>query len=193
MRPLATFLLAALLGGCATTNVALLSGEPGVPVGAVAVLDPKTEADRAVLDQANTQATVGSGAVRARPVDPARYAALTGSLPAPPMQMTLYFLEGTTQLAPGQEDVLQQLFIEVGNRPGAEVQITGHTDTVGSDADNDRLSRQRAAEIRAALVQGGQLDGAITRATGRGEREPLVATPDNVGEPRNRRVEITVR
>jgi outer membrane protein OmpA-like peptidoglycan-associated protein len=72
------------------------------------------------------------------------------------------------------------------------VQITGHTDTVGSTADNDVLSLKRAGEIREALaVQG--LNLTITRAVGRGERELLVPTPDNTAEPRNRRVEIIVR
>jgi OmpA-OmpF porin, OOP family len=80
----------------------------------------------------------------------------------------------------------------LAKRPGAEVQITGHTDTVGSGSDNDALSLKRAQEIREALaVQG--LNLTITRAVGRGERELLAPTPDNTAEPRNRRVEIIVR
>jgi len=84
------------------------------------------------------------------------------------------------------------VFAEIARRPGAEVQITGHTDTVGQTADNDRLSLERAREIRDALVGQG-LNPAITRAVGRGERELLIPTPDNTPEPRNRRVEVIVR
>jgi outer membrane protein OmpA-like peptidoglycan-associated protein len=88
--------------------------------------------------------------------------------------------------------VLKQVFAELAKRSGAEVQITGHTDTVGSEGDNDTLSLKRAREIRETLIAEG-LSPTISRAVGRGERELLVATPDNTAEPRNRRVEITVR
>jgi outer membrane protein OmpA-like peptidoglycan-associated protein len=72
------------------------------------------------------------------------------------------------------------------------VQVTGHTDTVGSETDNDKLSLKRAEDILTALVAQG-LNPAISRAVGRGERELIVQTPDNTAEPRNRRVEIIVR
>jgi outer membrane protein OmpA-like peptidoglycan-associated protein len=105
----------------------------------------------------------------------------------------VYFLEGSTNLAPGSEPVLNQMFKEIALRPGAEVEIIGHTDTVGSDDDNDALSLKRAQEVRDAVASMGHLDVSITRFSGRGEREPLVATPDDTAEPRNRRVEIVVR
>ena len=183
---------ALLVAGCATTTVALLPGEAGAPVGAVAVLDAKSEAERGVLDQANTGATAGGRTVHARPVDPSRYAALTEALPPPPTHYTLYFQEGTTELAPGSDGEFNRMLAEVAQRPGAEVQVTGHTDTLGSSEDNDELSRRRAREIRDALIGRG-LDPATTRAAGRGERELLVPTEDGVREDRNRRVEVIVR
>ena len=81
---------------------------------------------------------------------------------------------------------------EIARRPGAEVQVTGHTDTVGSDADNDVLSQKRAEEILNVLVAKG-FDRSIMSAVGRGERELKEATADNVGNPVNRRVEVIVR
>ncbi len=187
--------LAALAAACASgpaTNVTLLAGEPGQATGSVAVLDPTSEAERGVLDAANTQAAAGGKKVKAAPVDPARYADITAALPRGPAFFVLYFTEGTTNLDPNSLGEFRRMREEVAQRPGAEVQVTGHTDTVGSSADNDRLSIERARQIRSVLVSQG-LDPAITRATGRGERELLVPTADNVEEPKNRRVEVTVR
>ena len=192
MRAFALAVLLPLLAACATGgSVTLLPGEPGVNTGAVAVFNPKTGVETGALIAANTQARL-DGRFAAKPADPKRYAALTDALPPPVARYTLYFIEGTTTLTPASEPELKKVFAELMKRPGAEVQITGHTDTVGSGSDNDALSLNRAREIREALaVQG--LNLAITRAVGRGERELLVPTPDNTAEPRNRRVEIIVR
>ena len=72
------------------------------------------------------------------------------------------------------------------------MQVTGHTDRVGTVQDNDRLSAERAETIRDVLIQHG-LHANFVRAVGRGEREPLIPTPDEQDEPRNRRVEVIVR
>jgi outer membrane protein OmpA-like peptidoglycan-associated protein len=72
------------------------------------------------------------------------------------------------------------------------VQVTGHTDREGSDDDNDRLSQRRAEDILAVLATEG-IPAELMIAVGRGEREPLIQTADGVQEPRNRRVEVTVR
>ncbi|MBG06465.1 MAG: hypothetical protein CMM59_20580 [Rhodospirillaceae bacterium] len=72
------------------------------------------------------------------------------------------------------------------------MQVTGHTDTLGSTKSNDRLSRKRAEEIRCVLIDQG-LDPALVRAAGRGERELLVKTPDRTRNAKNRRVVVTVR
>ena len=70
--------------------------------------------------------------------------------------------------------------------------MIGHTDTVGSLAFNDKLSLARAERLRETLVKLGIAPERI-QATGRGKRELLVPTEDNTPEPRNRRVEISVR
>ncbi|HQX60985.1 MAG TPA: OmpA family protein, partial [Burkholderiaceae bacterium] len=73
-----------------------------------------------------------------------------------------------------------------------EVTVIGHTDRVGSVADNDQLSVQRAETVRDKLVQAGIAASMITIA-GRGEREPAVPTADGVASAENRRVEINIR
>jgi outer membrane protein OmpA-like peptidoglycan-associated protein len=87
---------------------------------------------------------------------------------------------------------LDRISREVARRPAAEVIAIGHTDRVGNAQQNDALSLQRAERARELLVRMGIPPARIT-TVGRGEREPLVPTDDEVAEPRNRRVEITVR
>ena len=70
--------------------------------------------------------------------------------------------------------------------------VIGHTDTVGSLAYNDKLSLARAERLRDMLVELG-IPAERIHVAGRGKRELLVPTEDNVSEPRNRRVEINVR
>ena len=186
--------LAVLLSGCASHGaVTLLPGDGGAPVGSVALFDGKTGVEKGVLDKENTQAALGASKVKAKAIKADQYAALASVMPPPAHHFTVYFLEGSTTLAPGSEPVLNQMFKEITLRSGAEVEIIGHTDTVGSDADNDALSVKRAQEIRDALVAMGRIDLSIADFAGRGEREPLVPTADNVEEARNRRVEIVVR
>ncbi|MGZ5598925.1 MAG: OmpA family protein, partial [Usitatibacter sp.] len=66
------------------------------------------------------------------------------------------------------------------------------TDTVGSLGFNDRLSLARAERMRELMIGLG-IPAERIQAAGRGKRETLVPTDDNVSEPRNRRVEISVR
>jgi outer membrane protein OmpA-like peptidoglycan-associated protein len=104
----------------------------------------------------------------------------------------LYFDSNSTAVAAGSRPDLAALFAEVAQRPAVEVQVTGHTDRIGTASDNDRLSLVRAEAVRAMLMQRG-IKASFVRAVGRGEREPLVPTADEQPEPRNRRVEVIVR
>lgn len=190
-------LLALLLGlsACAQDRVVLLPNPDGTSSGAVAVLDAESGVEKAVISDANTQATLGgsinTAALGADEVA-SRYGALLGELPPPPSLYTLYFLEGTTEVTDESRVDLANLLAEVNQRAGVEVQVTGHTDTVGKGPDNDALSIRRAEEVAAMLVRAG-LAKALIITAGRGEREPVVDTGDNVDEPRNRRVVVTVR
>ena len=114
------------------------------------------------------------------------------TLPAPNTVMTLNFIQGTTEVTAASRPVLDLIRQEVANRPGAAIEVVGHTDTVGSEADNDRLSEQRAAQVVKVLVGEGFSEDLLF-ATGRGERELKVQTGDNVANEANRRVEVVVR
>lgn len=182
-------LTAGLLTGCATANLSLLP-DAGGATGAVAVLDAETEAEIGALTEANTQTSLGGRAMSVRPVEAGRFADLMAWMPPPPRVYVMYFKSGTTELDDGSQPMLAALRSAVSE--GADVQITGHTDTVGASNLNDSLSLDRATEIRAALVKQG-LPVANAKVTGRGERELLVPTADGVDEAANRRVEVILR
>jgi outer membrane protein OmpA-like peptidoglycan-associated protein len=150
-----------------------------------------------VLDQPYAAARVGSdGRLEATTLTPdearAAFGAALAALPPRAVSFTLYFREGTDEFAPESAGQVGEVLAEIARRPAPEVVVTGHTDRVGSVAFNDALSLQRAERVRQALVQQGVAADRI-QVVGRGEREPLVPTADEVAEPRNRRVEIRVR
>ena len=181
------------LGGCAHSSLVLLPDEDGGH-GAVAVLSP--DGGETVVSEANSRTTLGGAKPTVRPLGAKglspREAALLNGLPPPPKSFMLYFLEGTTEMTATSAPRLDEIRTEIAGRPGAEVQVTGHTDTVGSEADNDALSQKRAEEIMSLLASKG-FDRSIMSAVGRGERELQVETADNVNSPVNRRVEVIVR
>jgi outer membrane protein OmpA-like peptidoglycan-associated protein len=190
-----TVCLVVALAGCAHSSMVLLPDEDGGH-GEVAILESGGKAGETVVSEANSRATLGASqpsikALGARGLKP-QEAMLVGALPPPAKSFTMYFVEGTTEMIPESLPVLDELRAEIAKRPGAEVQVTGHTDTVGSDADNDALSQKRAEEILNLLASKG-FDRSIMNAVGRGERELKVPTGDNVSSPVNRRVEVIVR
>ena len=69
--------------------------------------------------------------------------------------------------------------------------MEGHTDNIGSDEFNQRLSEQRAAAVRDYLVAEGIQSESIT-ARGFGEGRPVVGNETDAGRQQNRRVEIVV-
>jgi len=101
-------------------------------------------------------------------------------------------VEGTDELNPKAARAIDRVVAEVAARPSPEIAVVGHTDFVGSDQYNDTLSLQRAHRVRDLLVQRG-IPANVIQSAGRGKREPMVQAPDDVAEPRNRRVEIIVR
>jgi outer membrane protein OmpA-like peptidoglycan-associated protein len=193
-RALAAASVASLaLAACATDRVTLLPNEDGHPDGAVAVIDEK-QGREVVVDRPLTRASLGPGAGAPRPVrklDPST-TALLGSLPPGAVGFILTFLPGTTTMTPDSRPTLDAIRQEIARRPGVEVQVTGHTDTMGSDAMNDRLSQERAESVVRFLIGEG-FSPDILSAVGRGEREPLVPTGDEVSNEANRRVEVIVR
>ncbi|MEI8397004.1 MAG: OmpA family protein [Rhodospirillaceae bacterium] len=79
-----------------------------------------------------------------------------------------------------------------GNVHPVTILVTGHTDSSGSDAYNQRLSERRAASVKAELIRRG-IAGDMIQTIGKGEAELLVPTADGVREHSNRRAQIVLR
>jgi outer membrane protein OmpA-like peptidoglycan-associated protein len=183
--------LGALLSACAGPSLLMLPTEDGHP-GAVAVLDAKggeTLVDRPLTE---TRLTRGKPSTRAVTSIGKERSRLISGLPPRAVGFILYFDQGMATITPESRGVLDQIKAEIARRSGADVQVTGHTDTVDSVEVNDRLSERRAQEIVQLLIADG-FPPDILSAVGRGERELLVETPDNTPNAGNRRVEVIVR
>ena len=186
--------VAVLAGACASRQggVVLLPERDGRATAVVVA-----QGDRQlVLDKPYAGAELTTAGPAARAWTPQEVASTFGGAlaaqPSPPAQFTLFFVEGKDEFTEESRRVIDGIFAEIARRPVPDVLVIGHTDTVGSDAFNDTLSRQRAEVVRAALLARGIAADKVV-AIGRGKREPVVPTGDNVAEPRNRRVEIQVR
>ena len=181
---------AALLSACAPATRVTLLPQPGsaVEVQAGDRLERLDEAYQTL--SVSSHAEIERGRTSAREVERTLGKVLAAA-PAPAQRYTLYFHTASIHLTPESEAQLESVLAEIANRPGAEIIVTGHTDTVGSLSANDELSLNRARRLREDIIAKG-FPAARIEAVGRGERELLVPTEDGVDEPRNRRVEIKV-
>ena len=115
------------------------------------------------------------------------------AMPVRPVSFLLYFITGTDDLTEASKLELNRMLDELRRREVADIVVIGHTDRVGNAQANDELSLARAERVKTEFVAQGIAPAERIRAAGRGEREPLVPTENDVDEPLNRRVEINVR
>jgi OmpA-OmpF porin, OOP family len=193
-RYLGTLAALLILGGCATSQdlVILLPDKDG-KVGKVLVNNPKGET---VLDTAYAAARTSGGGLQRNTASQREVKDVFGSaltaMPPRPISYTLYFESGSDEFTDQSKQEVKRVIAEMARRQAPEITVIGHTDQVGPDQTNDALSLQRAERVKSILVGMGIPPDRILTA-GRGRREPLVRTADGVSEPRNRRVEISVR
>lgn len=114
------------------------------------------------------------------------------ALPKPPARFILYFEHDSADLTAESQALLRKVLGTIRDRVPLDVSVVGHTDTVGKKEYNYALSLKRAKAV-ASIIVGNGVDPSILDITSHGKDNPLVPTGDQVPEPRNRRVEITVR
>jgi peptidoglycan-associated lipoprotein len=207
-RPLAVYatLAAALVVGCGPKRVP----QPAPPSPSLIILleDPGTgttgrarvsnEFGAADLTAARHAAAVTAdrrpGSVRTMSeADVKRmFGSALAALPPTPRHFTLYFQFESDHLTDQSRALLPEIQKTVKGLAVPEVLVIGHTDTMGSERANLELGLKRATLMRNLLVAGG-LDPALIEVASHGEADPLVRTPNETAEPRNRRVEIAVR
>lgn len=103
----------------------------------------------------------------------------------------LSFDTGRSNVKRNLAQVLDKVAEGLKTATAVSVRVVGHTDNVGSEEGNERLSVSRADSVRNHLVGRGVSTTAIT-TDGRGSREPLVDNNTAAGRAQNRRVEIFV-
>jgi outer membrane protein OmpA-like peptidoglycan-associated protein len=110
--------------------------------------------------------------------------------PLPAIDLEVYFDFNSAAITPQAEPQLRELGAALSDTrlKGATISINGHTDGVGGDAFNKKLSERRAVMIKGYLVDHFQLSAANLRTVGFGKSKPKNRMDPSA--PENRRVEI---
>jgi outer membrane protein OmpA-like peptidoglycan-associated protein len=101
------------------------------------------------------------------------------------------FDTGSATLKPGAREKLARVSGILLSHPELKVQVEGHTDSVGDDDYNQRLSENRADAVRSYLVVQGIASSAVT-TKGFGKSQPIASNDTTAGRQQNRRVELVV-
>ena len=120
------------------------------------------------------------------------FGAALAALPPEPKHFTLYFKFESDALTDESGRKVPEILAAVKRLTVPEVVVVGHTDTLGDPKTNVSLGLKRAMSVKSVLVDAGIAPPLIEVAS-HGEADLLVKTRDNKAEPRNLRVEISVR
>jgi outer membrane protein OmpA-like peptidoglycan-associated protein len=194
MRWLGVVILALGLAGCAQRQALfVVLPNPDGSAGEITIEEGKQSIP---LNKPYAAGEVRGGEAQPVAVDPPQVQQIFGpaikARPILPAHFRLYFISDSDELTPESKVQYQDVFQDIKRRPVYQVEVVGHTDTLGDKTYNQALSLRRAETIESRLVQDG-LAGASISVAGRGELDLAVKTGDEVSEGRNRRVEITVR
>jgi outer membrane protein OmpA-like peptidoglycan-associated protein len=102
----------------------------------------------------------------------------------------VYFAFGTAAIDPVSDRALGELARALAGHPEWKFTVEGHTDSVGTQAANQSLSRRRAEAVRARLAERHGLDTKTWNAIGYGPNRPKESNATIEGRARNRRVEL---
>jgi outer membrane protein OmpA-like peptidoglycan-associated protein len=175
--------------------IALLPDPESGKTGRARVSNEFGAADLAIA-RAVTRTTAGAapGAVtQMSEADVARlFGAALAALPPAPRHFTLQYRFESDALTDESTALMPEILLAVKALSVPEVVVIGHTDTMGEARANVALGLKRAMSVRSILVDAG-LAASTVAIRSDGEADLLIKTANNTPEPRNRRVEITVR
>lgn len=103
----------------------------------------------------------------------------------------VHFDFGKATLRPESYPELEELLGFLHNKETVKIEIAGHTDNVGKDADNLKLSQQRADAIKTWLTKKG-IGAARIAAKGYGATQPVADNSNDEGRQKNRRTEVRI-
>jgi len=121
-----------------------------------------------------------------------RFGAVMAASPLKSESYKLYFQPSKMLLTAASEVTLKEALLSIKKHTPAKVDIIGHTDTVGANALNLKVSLKRAKYVESLIVEQNIKDVSLT-SKGYGEEDLSVATPDNTDEAQNRNVEIFIK
>ncbi len=192
-RPIIALACTIMLAGCPRQALFVVLPSEGGGTGLITIDDGKTVT---TLDQPYAAAELRAGSVE--PAAESRgnidviFRRALGAQPILPQHFRLYFILGSDELTPQSAIAYRSVFDDIKRRPVYQIEVIGHTDTLGDLRTNQVLSLARAAAIRDRLIRNG-IDAEAISIAGRGKLDPIVPSGDNVAEPRNRCVVVTVR
>ena len=103
----------------------------------------------------------------------------------------LHFATNKTRILARSEEALNDLYMYLARNPKVHIRIIGHTDSVGKDEANQKLSDGRANAVMNDLIERG-ISADRMQAEGRGETQPIDTNDTDEGRQNNRRVEIEI-
>jgi len=109
----------------------------------------------------------------------------------PMILRNIFFETASADLLPSSQEEIAYLYELLTEHPTINIQLTGHTDNVGTESDNLDLSQRRAESVKTALVQQGIKSSRI-RAVGLGETSPIADNETPSGRSQNRRTELLI-
>jgi outer membrane protein OmpA-like peptidoglycan-associated protein len=185
-----------MIAGCGAKSRFIVMPDPNGKVGRVEVV---TQKGSQVLDQPWQSTEVKS--IDQLPSEPKvldekqvreMFKDALDARPEPPVTYLIYFKSGGTEITADSQQTIGQVMKAIETRNPDEITVSGHTDSVGSVESNRVLSLNRAQAVASILVSRG-IKKELIEITFHGKENQLIRTPDGAAEPRNRRVEITIR
>ncbi len=112
-------------------------------------------------------------------------------------EKTLHFDTNSAQISDSYQQQIADMVQHIKDKPNARIELSGHTDRVGSGASNQALSERRAEAVREKLIEELAKNGiehpderVIIKSSAKGESQNAVKTADGVESAANRRVEV---
>lgn len=109
----------------------------------------------------------------------------------PPGFQNVLFNPGSAVIDTQSYPALEEVLVFLDSHPEVRMEIQGHTDSVGDDATNLRISQERADAVRSWLVNAG-VDSTRLTAKGYGESKPIGDNRTRKGQEQNRRIEFVI-
>ena len=182
--------------GCSPKTQIVLLPDPDGKVGRIELTNPK---GAQILDQPWQSAeAVSPDKAPSEPkiMDEAEvrstFREALAAQPKPSVTFLLYFQRQSAELTAESLKLLPDVLEAIKSHESTDISVVGHADSTGPADYNLNLSLRRARKIADMLVSKG-VDRAIIEIDYFGKGKPLIEKPEGVPEPRNRRVEITIR